>query len=50
VPQDRAYWPPKPSGMRSCAYEAICDRPNAESEGLNMGLLRVVERLMRFHK
>ena len=44
------YWPPKPSGMRWRTYEAICDRLNAELEGLNMGLLRVAERLMRFHK
>lgn len=40
-------WPPKPKGMHWRTYEAICDRLDTEANGLNNGLLRAVERLMR---
>jgi len=40
-------WPPKPTGMRWRTYDAICDSLDAQAEGLNLGLLRAVERLMR---
>jgi hypothetical protein len=39
--------PPKPKGMHWRTYDAICDRLQVESDGLNLGLARVVERLMR---
>jgi hypothetical protein len=39
------YRPPKPKGMHRRTYDAICDRLNTEAEGLNMDLLRTVERL-----
>lgn len=40
-------WPPKPKGMHWRTYESICDRLQMESDGLDMGLVRVFERLMR---
>jgi hypothetical protein len=40
-------WPPKPKGMHWRTYDAICARLEVESNGLDMGLARVVERLMR---
>lgn len=40
-------WPPKPKGMHWRTYDAICDRLEVELIGLDMGLVRVAERLMR---
>jgi hypothetical protein len=40
-------WPSKPTGMHWRTYGAICDSLDAQAEGLNMWLLRAVERLMR---
>jgi hypothetical protein len=40
-------WPPKPNGMHGRTYDALCDRLETEQAGLDMGLLLVVERLMR---
>lgn len=39
--------PPKPKGMHRKTYETICARLEVESNGLSMGLTRVVERLTR---
>jgi hypothetical protein len=40
-------WPPKPKGMHRRTYVAICARLEVESNGLGMGLARVVARLTR---
>ncbi len=40
-------WPDKPKGMRWRTYSAICDRLNEQEYGLNLDLLRCVERLTR---
>jgi hypothetical protein len=45
--QSGTYWPPKPKGMHWHTYGAICERLDAEADGLNIGLVRVVARLMR---
>ena len=37
-------WPPKPKGMRWRTYDAICDKLDAEANGLNLDLLRLVEK------
>lgn len=39
-------WPPKPKGMHWHTYDAICERLEVEAEGLDLGLARVVERLL----
>jgi hypothetical protein len=39
--------PPKPKGMHWRTYESICARLEVESNGLDTGLARVVERLTR---
>ena len=40
-------WPPKPKGMHWRTYDTICDQLQMESDGLDMGLALVFERLMR---
>jgi hypothetical protein len=41
------FWPSKPKGMRWRTYNAICDRLEVEEQRLNVGLLRVLQRLER---
>jgi hypothetical protein len=40
-------WPSGPKSMHWRTYHSLCDRIETEQAGLQIGLLRVVERLIR---